>query len=44
MAKLKFKETGPFKTAVGMQAKDGEYVEFNQECDCTGPVSLTEEI
>lgn len=40
MARLKFKETeGQFKTALGMHAKDGEYVEFNHECDCTGAVS-----
>lgn len=27
------------KVAVGMHAKDGEYVKFNEECDCSGPVS-----
>ncbi|KAL0281201.1 UNVERIFIED_CONTAM: hypothetical protein PYX00_002260 [Menopon gallinae] len=41
MARLKFKEQeSKFKTALGMYAKDGEYVEFNQECDCTGPVEV----
>jgi len=40
MAKLKFrKEPGKEKVALGMIAKDGEYVEFSKECDCTGPVS-----
>lgn len=28
------------KVAVGMHAKDGEYVKFNEECDCSGPVSI----
>jgi len=27
------------KVAAGMHAKDGEYVKFNEECDCSGPVS-----
>ncbi|KAF0298099.1 Dynein beta chain, ciliary [Amphibalanus amphitrite] len=37
MAKLKFKESGS-TVAVGMWAKDGEYVEFDQAIDCVGPV------
>lgn len=28
------------KVAAGMHAKDGEYVKFNEECDCNGPVSI----
>ncbi|KAG8222096.1 hypothetical protein J437_LFUL000859 [Ladona fulva] len=28
------------KIALGMYAKDGEYVEFNKNCKCGGPVSL----
>lgn len=27
------------KVATGMHAKDGEYVQFNENCDCSGPVS-----
>lgn len=27
------------KVAAGMHAKDGEYVKFNENCDCSGPVS-----
>lgn len=27
------------KVAAGMHAKDGEYVKFNDSCDCSGPVS-----
>lgn len=27
------------KVAAGMHAKDGEYVKFNDSCDCNGPVS-----
>lgn len=27
------------KVAAGMHAKDGEYVKFNEDCDCSGPVS-----
>ncbi|XP_050527559.1 dynein beta chain, ciliary isoform X2 [Daktulosphaira vitifoliae] len=26
------------KVAMGMLAKDGEYVKFNEDCDCNGPV------
>lgn len=26
------------KHALGMFAKDGEYVEFNKDCDCSGAV------
>lgn len=43
MAHLKFEadEDGNLeRRAVGMIAKDGEYVEFSSECDCSGPVSL----
>ncbi len=36
MAKLKM--DGSSKMAVGMWAKDGEYVEFSQKCDCDGKV------
>lgn len=42
LARLNFKEEeeeGKPKTALGMYAKDGEYVEFNKECDCSGTVS-----
>lgn len=35
MAKLKFSED---KIAVGMYAKDGEYVEFYGNCECSGQV------
>jgi dynein heavy chain len=28
------------KNAQGMFAKDGEYVEFNYESDCSGPVCI----
>lgn len=27
------------KVALGMLAKDGEYVKFNEDCNCNGPVS-----
>jgi len=27
------------KVVTGMHAKDGEYVKFNKNCDCSGPVS-----
>lgn len=41
MARLNFKEKDEKpKTALGMYAKDGEYVKFNEECDCTGAVSI----
>lgn len=36
MAKLKM--DGGSKMAVGMWAKDGEYVDFSQKCDCDGKV------
>lgn len=41
MARLKFVpgEVEGTKSALGMHAKDGEYVEFNHDCDCSGPVS-----
>lgn len=41
MAKLKFTQEGGknSKTAVGMFAKDGEYVKFDGTCDCSGKVS-----
>ncbi|KAF6202116.1 hypothetical protein GE061_004514 [Apolygus lucorum] len=40
LANLKFilEETGEPKSSLGMVAKDGEYVEFKGNCDCTGPV------
>lgn len=37
MAQLKFSKE---KTAVGMYAKDGEYVVFSGNCECTGQVKL----
>lgn len=43
MAKLKFKEDEEgnlTKTAVGMYSKEGEYVEFNEVCMCTGQVEV----
>lgn len=43
MAKLKFKEDedgNSIKSSFGMFAKDTEYVAFNEECDCNGPVSI----
>ncbi|XP_065217396.1 dynein beta chain, ciliary [Planococcus citri] len=41
MASLKFsQEDGKNKYAIGMYAKDGEYVEFNHICDCFGPVEI----
>lgn len=41
LARLNFKEKeGKPVTALGMYAKDGEYVEFNEECDCTGAVNI----
>ena len=39
MAKLKM--DGDSKMAVGMWAKDGEYVQFSQKCDCDGKVRET---
>lgn len=40
IAKLKFITEGgkTLKVARGMFAKDGEYVEFNANCDCGGQV------
>lgn len=32
-------KTAEKKVAAGMHAKDGEYVKFNDNCDCSGPVS-----
>lgn len=42
MAKLKFAESEKpeEKVALGMIAKDGEYVPFHGTSDCTGPVKL----
>jgi hypothetical protein len=43
MAHLKFStDTNgtPERKAKGMIAKDGEYVEFNHETDCSGPVCI----
>lgn len=42
IAKLKFierEENKDSQFALGMIAKDGEYVEFDIKCDCSGPVS-----
>lgn len=41
MAKLKFKEDdegNPTKEALGLYSKEGEYVDFNKSCDCSGQV------
>ncbi|XP_046391607.1 dynein beta chain, ciliary-like [Ischnura elegans] len=41
LGKLKLRPDGSGKSsknARGMFAKDGEYVEFNSDCECTGPV------
>lgn len=43
IAKLNFgkdSDAKPDKTAYGMIAKDGEYVEFNSEASCSGPVEV----
>ncbi|XP_028172090.1 dynein beta chain, ciliary-like [Ostrinia furnacalis] len=42
IAKLKFAESEKpdEKVALGMIAKDGEYVPFHGTCDCTGPVEI----
>lgn len=42
MAELRFAESEQpeEKVAIGMIAKDGEYVPFDGTNDCTGPVSL----
>lgn len=41
IASLEFidSKTTEKKVAAGMHAKDGEYVKFNEDCDCSGPVS-----
>jgi len=41
IASLEFidSKTTEKKVAAGMHAKDGEYVKFNENCDCSGPVS-----
>ncbi len=44
MAKLKFtmdENDKPTKEAVGMYSKDGEYVDFDQPCECVGQVSVS---
>lgn len=41
IAKLKFEtdeNDEPTKKALGMWSKDGEYVEFEEPCQCTGQV------
>ncbi|KAJ1529252.1 hypothetical protein ONE63_006052 [Megalurothrips usitatus] len=38
MAKLKMDSNS--KMAIGMWAKDGEYVQFSQKCDCDGKVEV----
>ncbi|RZF49077.1 hypothetical protein LSTR_LSTR008363 [Laodelphax striatellus] len=42
IARLKFVpgEVEGTQTALGMFAKDGEYVEFNHDSDCSGPVEV----
>lgn len=42
LASLKFtpEDVNDPTGASGMIAKDGEYVQFNAHCDCTGPVSI----
>ncbi|XP_075210990.1 dynein heavy chain at 93AB [Lycorma delicatula] len=42
MARLKFVpgEVEGTQSALGMFAKDGEYVEFSHDCDCSGPVEV----
>ncbi|XP_013396327.1 dynein beta chain, ciliary isoform X2 [Lingula anatina] len=43
MAALKFQQDSDgnnLKTGVGMFSKDGEYVDFDHECDCTGQVEV----
>jgi len=37
MAKIKFIKD---KLGVGMYAKDGEYVEFDGNCECSGQVKI----
>ena len=43
MSSLKFKEDdagSESKVALGMYSKDGEYVDFPHECDCSGQVEI----
>ena len=43
MAKLKFvddEDGNPTKEAVGMYSKEGEYVDFDKPCDCSGQVQI----
>ncbi|XP_033840356.1 dynein heavy chain 9, axonemal isoform X2 [Periophthalmus magnuspinnatus] len=43
IAKMEFevdKQGNPSKTALGMLSKEGEYVAFNQTCDCSGQVEV----
>ncbi|XP_068082615.1 dynein beta chain, ciliary-like [Anabrus simplex] len=43
MAQMKLRrgfEGNESTRAMGMYAKDGEYVEFNEDCECSGPVEL----
>lgn len=43
MAKLKFENDSqgePTKTALGMWSKDGEYVTFDNPCECLGQVRM----
>ena len=45
MAKLKFVDDAdgnPTKEAVGMYSKEGEYVDFDKPCDCSGQVKNLE--
>lgn len=47
MAKLKFKEDDEgnvTKTAIGMYSKENEYVDFVEECDCSGQVMILRNI
>jgi len=41
MAKIKFIKD---KLGVGMYAKDGEYVEFDENCECSGQVKITKNL
>lgn len=43
MAKLKFVDDAdgnPTKEAAGMYSKEGEYVDFDKSCDCSGQVKI----
>lgn len=44
LAKLKFEQplsdSSDNKTALGMYSKDGEYVDLNSKCDCSGQVEI----